>query len=154
MFKFKSTLTVCCAFAATALLSTPLLALPNPTSMPVLRSDGDPTNVVYALKGQLVSDVSSPAIYYQATATGTTGYVTLVNSSGRFVLASPAVTGTTTGNPNISGTMTILPAGELVLTGTAIGAVAGQVLVTGTSMVIYLTTTTGLIVKSGTVTTF
>lgn len=119
--KLKYLLTL--AFAAFA---TVAMALPNPTDMPILRTDGDPNNVVYALKGQLIADVSSPAIYYQAAASGTTGMVLLVNTSG--AVSNP------TG-------VTIPAAGALTLSGTA--HPAGSLIVSATNLKLYITGSSG-----------
>ena len=69
-------------------------------------------------------------------------------------LASPVLSGTATGALATSGTTTILPSGALVLTGTAEPSVSGLVLVTATTMKIYLTATTGIIVTGTGNTTF
>lgn len=61
-----------------------------------------------------------------------------------------------TGGASSVGWVKVVAAGGTLVTGTSVptSPTAGTLLLTGTSLTVYLTNSTGLIIKSGTVTTF
>lgn len=105
----------------------------------------DTTSNVWRLKSSPRGSNASYDLFLTGTAAKTLSNATL---------ASPTITGTVAGTFARSGTTTILPAGALILTGTATPAAAGLILVTGSTLKVYLTTTTGIVLSGTGATTF
>lgn len=133
--------------------------------------DGDPTSVSTSIidppKGALIyntvgdvwlkkSSVRGSNAGYDPLLSGTSTQ-TLVNKTFTApVITSPAISGVSTlsGTATVSAAVTISPSGALILTGTATPAAAGLVLVTATTMKVYFTGSTGIIISGTGNTTF
>lgn len=76
----------------------------------------------------------------------------------RSILGVPSLSGTDASVNNFTGTIKITGTGAgsggLVLSGSTASPVAGSVMISGTEVKVYLTGSTGLIVKTGTVVAF